>query len=188
MCGCLSHGPHWGPGPQPRPVPQPGTKAATLWFVAPAQSTGSHQPGELIIFKKQLFECSKTSCAPFSRGVLCGAGQQLRPPSAGPPCESQPAWIWGLVSLTAPCGWLSLSHKSHTGGRRRPPSVAPPGPSDPLGTSPPRSRSRRCRSAGAPAASPGRPGKPQCVVASCTLPTGDLAYNPGMCPDWESKC
>ena len=28
-------------------------------------------------------------------------------------------------------------------------------------------------------------GKHQCVVASCTLPTGDLAKNPGMCPDWE---
>ena len=27
--------------------------------------------------------------------------------------------------------------------------------------------------------------KHQCVVASCVLPTGDLARNPGMCPDWE---
>ena len=25
-----------------------------------------------------------------------------------------------------------------------------------------------------------------CVVASCVPPTGDLARNPGMCPDWES--
>ena len=24
-------------------------------------------------------------------------------------------------------------------------------------------------------------------VASCTSPTGDLAHNPGMCPDWESN-
>ena len=32
----------------------------------------------------------------------------------------------------------------------------------------------------------GRDGeKHQCVVASCLLPTGDLAHNPGMCPDWE---
>ena len=29
------------------------------------------------------------------------------------------------------------------------------------------------------------PGKHQCVVASRTPPTGDLARNPGMCPDWE---
>ena len=29
--------------------------------------------------------------------------------------------------------------------------------------------------------------KPQCVVASHTPPTGDPAYNPGMCPDWESN-
>ena len=25
------------------------------------------------------------------------------------------------------------------------------------------------------------------VVASCTPPPGDLALNPGMCPDWESN-
>ena len=25
----------------------------------------------------------------------------------------------------------------------------------------------------------------ECVVASCAPPTGDLARNPGMCPDWE---
>ena len=30
-------------------------------------------------------------------------------------------------------------------------------------------------------------GKHQCVVASHTPPTGDLACNPGMCPDWESN-
>ena len=27
--------------------------------------------------------------------------------------------------------------------------------------------------------------KHQCVVASHAPPTGDLAYKPGMCPDWE---
>ena len=27
----------------------------------------------------------------------------------------------------------------------------------------------------------------QCVVASHVLPTGDLAHNPDMCPDWESN-
>ena len=27
--------------------------------------------------------------------------------------------------------------------------------------------------------------KHQCVVASHTPPTGDLASSPGMCPDWE---
>ena len=27
--------------------------------------------------------------------------------------------------------------------------------------------------------------KHQCVVASHMSPTGDLAHNPGMCPDWE---
>ena len=29
--------------------------------------------------------------------------------------------------------------------------------------------------------------KHQCVVASHAPPTGDLARNPGMCPDWESN-
>ena len=29
--------------------------------------------------------------------------------------------------------------------------------------------------------------KHQCVVASQVSPTGDLACNPGMCPDWESN-
>ena len=29
--------------------------------------------------------------------------------------------------------------------------------------------------------------KHQCVVASPTPPTGDLAGNTGMCPDWESN-
>ena len=27
--------------------------------------------------------------------------------------------------------------------------------------------------------------KHQCVVASLTAPTGHLAHDPGMCPDWE---
>ena len=27
--------------------------------------------------------------------------------------------------------------------------------------------------------------KLQCVIVSCAPPTGDLAHNPGMCPDWE---
>ena len=29
--------------------------------------------------------------------------------------------------------------------------------------------------------------KHQCVAASHTPPTGDLAHNPGMRPDWESN-
>ena len=29
--------------------------------------------------------------------------------------------------------------------------------------------------------------KHQCVIASCTPPTGDLACNPGVCPDWASN-
>ena len=29
--------------------------------------------------------------------------------------------------------------------------------------------------------------KHQCVVVSRAPPTGGLAHNPGMCPDWESN-
>ena len=29
--------------------------------------------------------------------------------------------------------------------------------------------------------------KHQCVVVSHVPPTGDLAHDPGMCPDWESN-
>ena len=29
--------------------------------------------------------------------------------------------------------------------------------------------------------------KHQCVIASHVPPTGDLACDPGMCPDWESN-
>ena len=36
MCGCLSHHPSWGPGPQPRHVPWLGIEPVTLWF------TGQH--------------------------------------------------------------------------------------------------------------------------------------------------
>ena len=36
MCGCLSHAPYWGPGPQPGHVPQLVIEPVTLWF------TGGH--------------------------------------------------------------------------------------------------------------------------------------------------
>ena len=47
MCGCFSHAPCWGPGPQPRHVPWLGIELATLWFTG-WQSV--HQPGWYFIF------------------------------------------------------------------------------------------------------------------------------------------
>ena len=44
MCGCPSHIPSWGPGLQPRYVPQTGSQLAPLWF-ASTQSTEPHQVG-----------------------------------------------------------------------------------------------------------------------------------------------
>ena len=35
MRGCLSHAPHWGPGPQPRHVSQLGIELVTLWLSRP---------------------------------------------------------------------------------------------------------------------------------------------------------
>ena len=35
MCDCLLHTPYWGPGLQPRHVPQLGIKLETLWFTGP---------------------------------------------------------------------------------------------------------------------------------------------------------
>ena len=32
VCSCLSHAPYWGPGPQPRHVPQLGIEPVTPWF------------------------------------------------------------------------------------------------------------------------------------------------------------
>ena len=50
MCGCLSCGPHWGPGLQPRHVPGLGIEPTTLWFAARAQFTELHQPGRVSLF------------------------------------------------------------------------------------------------------------------------------------------
>ena len=32
VCGCLSHAPYWGPGPQPRHVPRLGIEPVTFQF------------------------------------------------------------------------------------------------------------------------------------------------------------
>ena len=50
MRGCLSPGPHWGPGLQPRHVPRLGIQLVTLWFAAHTQSTELHQPGLVAFF------------------------------------------------------------------------------------------------------------------------------------------
>ena len=42
ICGCLSHAPHQGPGPQPRCVPWLGIELATLWFAGRHSVHTSH--------------------------------------------------------------------------------------------------------------------------------------------------
>ena len=57
MCGYLPGGPHWGPIPQPRHVPQLGIEPATPWFTAHAQSTELHQPGLILHLKIRIYTC-----------------------------------------------------------------------------------------------------------------------------------
>ena len=64
MCGCLSHTPHWGSGPQPRHVPWWKSNQRPFGSQASAQSTEPQQPGLYIyiiyicifIFKPHLLE------------------------------------------------------------------------------------------------------------------------------------
>ena len=52
MCGCLSHAPpHWGPGPQPRHVPNWESNQRPFGSQAGTQSTEPHQPGLLLTLK-----------------------------------------------------------------------------------------------------------------------------------------
>ena len=50
MCGCLSQGPNWGPGLQPRQVLRLGIELATLWSEG-WQSTEPYQPEQNKVFK-----------------------------------------------------------------------------------------------------------------------------------------
>ena len=49
MCGCLSRAPHWGPGPQPRHVPDWESNKLSFGSQDGAQATESQQPGLTII-------------------------------------------------------------------------------------------------------------------------------------------
>ena len=51
VCGCVSLGPHWRPGLQPRHLPWLGGEPETLWFTDHAHSTELHQPGLWMFFK-----------------------------------------------------------------------------------------------------------------------------------------
>ena len=85
MCGCLSHGPRWGPGLQPRHVLWLGIELATLWFTVRAQSTELHQPGLLPYKDWILFHClfilssadGHLSCFPFG-AVIAYAATNIR--------------------------------------------------------------------------------------------------------------
>ena len=104
MCGCLSHGPHWGPGPQPRHLPWLGIKPETLWFTARTQSTELCQPGSeqflnssvLMAFNISVVFCSTHStlakCFPL-RTVLILRNEQKK-------CIFHPRLVW-LSRLSA---------------------------------------------------------------------------------------
>ena len=50
MCGCFSHTPYWGPGPQPRHVPDWKSNQRPFGLQGGAQSTAPHQPGWMETF------------------------------------------------------------------------------------------------------------------------------------------
>ena len=50
MCGCFSCAPYWGPGLQPRHVPDRELNWRPFGLKACAQSTEPHQPGLLLLF------------------------------------------------------------------------------------------------------------------------------------------
>ena len=50
MCGCLSHAPYWGPGPQPRYVPWPGIELVTPWSKGRCSIHGATPAGAAWLF------------------------------------------------------------------------------------------------------------------------------------------
>ena len=68
MCGCLSHGPRWRPGPRPRHVPWLGIELVTLWFSVHAQSTELHQSGQ------QSYDFTVYFVSNSSKGIVHGPG------------------------------------------------------------------------------------------------------------------
>ena len=105
MCGCLSHGTHWGPGPQPRYVPWLGIELVTLWFRACAQSIELHQPGLPTIFYSYKFWVFSI---PFSQPSLACTVCHL---AVGPLHSAAHLYpllpVWMNVSLTP---WLLEFH------------------------------------------------------------------------------
>ena len=47
-CHGHSRTPYWGPGPQPRHVPQLGLEPAIFWFAGWCSTTEPHQPGRFL--------------------------------------------------------------------------------------------------------------------------------------------
>ena len=50
MCGCLSHDPYWGPGPQPGMCPDWESNQRPSGLQASTQSTAPQQPGHIYTF------------------------------------------------------------------------------------------------------------------------------------------
>ena len=99
MCGCLSHTPSWGLGPQPRHVPWPRMEPATLCFAGWCSSTELHEP-ELFLFYFLFIDYRKKEGGGERRGsafspVHAFTGWSLHVPGLGG--HLQP-WLWGWSS------------------------------------------------------------------------------------------
>ena len=190
MCGCLSCGSHWGPGLQPRHVSWLGIELATLWFTGwhsvhwatPARASFTNVDADwlcgpcsfglsFIHHNYFSFSCvvSYVSGRVFSLPHPPHRWQCVDRLKSGvePRRLSKGNW-WRRINVLWERGFQT-SWKSgdfYFQGiffkrfylfifRERG-----------------REREREVE-------------KYQCVVATCTPPAWDLAWNPGVCPDWE---
>ena len=90
MYGCLSRGPYWGPGLQPRPVPQLGVQPVPSRFAAHAQSSEPQQPALVSGFSEEVLG-APTEIAP---------GLQATPGAAVVPLVPSPTMSGGCAPFT----------------------------------------------------------------------------------------
>ena len=105
MCGCLSHTPYWGPGPQPRYVPWWGIERATLCFSSP-HSIHWATPARAEICG-ELFKAWEMWLSPHSeKPVGSEVGGQDPHPRIGSPMGNQACIVhrllWDLLLLKLP--------------------------------------------------------------------------------------
>ena len=111
MCGCLSHIPYWGPGPQPRHLPWLGIELATLWF------TGRHlihwvtpAKANFVLFFRERVRVGERRGEKHRYVRETGIGCLLHAPNWGPgPQPGHVPWL-GMELVTL---WFTGQHSIH---------------------------------------------------------------------------